>query len=150
MDDIHEQTVEPDLVESGKRKRPNKSAEKSRKNFSALREMVEKTIDSTVEFEALINIGGRNISDSFIIYDEFQDTERFQAKALLTRVGNNSKVVAMGDPFQVNNPHLNVTSNGLSYSASKLAGSDLACVVTLDKSEIVRSPAALEIAACFE
>ena len=95
-------------------------------------------------------MGGRSIEGSFMIYDEFQDMERSQAKTLLARIGDGSKIVILGDPNQTTNPHLNKTSNGLSYSASKLAGNSLAAVITFQgKQEIVRSPAAKAIAECF-
>lgn len=100
------------------------------------------------EFEPVIFMGGRSIENSFMIYDEFQDMERGQARALLSRIGNDSKIVVLGDPHQTTNPHLNKTSNGLSYSASKLAGDSLAAVVSFDEvKEIVRSDAAKHIAA---
>ena len=102
------------------------------------------------EFEPVILMGGRSIEGSFMIYDEFQDMERSQAKTLLARIGDGSKIVILGDPNQTTNPHLNKTSNGLSYSASKLAGNSLAAVITFQgKQEIVRSPAAKAIAECF-
>lgn len=106
-----------------------------------LKNQVELTLRNYFEFEPLINMGGRSLSDMFIILDEFQDTERRQAKALLTRIGNNSKVVAMGDPFQTTNPHLDANSNGLSFSASRLAGKPEAAVITFLPSEIERSKA---------
>lgn len=100
------------------------------------------------EFEPVIFMGGRSIENSFMIYDEFQDMERGQARALLSRIGNDSKIVILGDPHQTTNPHLNKTSNGLSYSASKLASDPLAAVVSFDEvREIVRSDAAKHIAA---
>ena len=99
------------------------------------------------EFEPVIYMGGRSIENSFMIYDEFQDMERSQARALLSRIGNDSKIVILGDPNQTTNPHLNKTSNGLSYSASKLAGDTLTAVISFDQTrEIVRSPAAKHIA----
>ena len=99
------------------------------------------------EFEPIIYMGGRSIENSFMIYDEFQDMERGQARALLSRIGNDSKIIILGDPSQTTNPHLNRTSNGLSYSASKLAGDPLAAVVSFDQTrEIVRSAAAKHIA----
>ena len=99
------------------------------------------------EFEPVIYMGGRSIENSFMVFDEFQDMERGQARALLSRIGNNSKIVVMGDPHQTSNPHLNRTSNGLSYSASKLAGDPMAAVISFDETgEIVRSDAAKHIA----
>ena len=114
---------------------------------SSIKTLVEQYRERYFEFEPIIYMGGRSISGSFMIYDEFQDMERGQAKALLSRVGNNSKIVILGDPNQTTNPHLNRTSNGLSYSASKLAGDPLTAVVSFDQSrEIVRSAAARHIA----
>ena len=115
-----------------------------------LKTIVEDFQKRYFEFEPVIYMGGRSIENSFMIYDEFQDMERGQAKALLSRVGNNSKIVIMGDPNQTTNPHLNKTSNGLSYTASKLAGDPLTAVISFDKSrEVVRSIAAKHIAERF-
>lgn len=112
-----------------------------------LKAMVEDFEKRYFEFEPVIYMGGRSIENSFMIYDEFQDMERGQARALLSRIGNNSKIVILGDPSQTTNPHLNKTSNGLSYSASKLAGDPLAAVISFDKTrEVVRSVAAKHIA----
>lgn len=108
---------------------------------------VSEALESYFEYESIIYMGGRSISNSFIIYDEFQDVERYQARALLSRIGDGSKIVVSGDPTQITNPHLNRTSNGLSYSASKLAGKPEAIIVTLHEDEIVRSSAAQAIAA---
>ncbi|MDO5480811.1 MAG: PhoH family protein [Candidatus Saccharibacteria bacterium] len=108
---------------------------------------VDNCLNNYFQFTPMINMGGRSIANSFIIFDEFQDTERHQAKALLSRIGDHSKVVIMGDPTQITNPHLNRTSNGLSYIASKLAGSPLVSVITFDDTtEVVRSRAAQAIA----
>ncbi len=121
------------------------------KNASACRDCLDRRVgealESYFEYESIIYMGGRSISNSFIILDEFQDTERYQARALLSRIGNGSKIVVSGDPTQITNPHLNRTSNGLSYSASKLAGKPEAIIVTLHEDEIVRSSAAQAIAA---
>ena len=130
---------------------PEKLKDKgSMKNASACRDCrdrhVGEVLDSYFEYESIIYMGGRSISNSFIILDEFQDTERYQARALLSRIGNGSKIVVSGDPTQITNPHLNRTSNGLSYSASRLAGKPEAIIVTLNENEIVRSAAAQAIA----
>lgn len=129
-------------LDCGKNKR--KGGGQSNPSVKAL---VEQYRERYFEFEPIIYMGGRSISGSFMIYDEFQDMERGQARALLSRIGNDSKIVILGDPCQTTNPHLNRTSNGLSYSASKLAGDPLTAVVSFDNnSEIVRSVAARHIA----
>ena len=120
-----------------------------KKRGTALKSQVEQTLKEYFEFEPLINMGGRSLSDMFLIFDEFQDTERYQATALLSRLGNNTKAIALGDPFQTTNPHLGPTSNGLSYSASRLAGKPEAAVITLFPEEIERSDATRAIASYF-
>lgn len=102
------------------------------------------------EFDAVINMGGRSINDSFIIYDEFQDTERSQARALLTRIGRGSKNIVMGDPSQFTNPHLSRSSNGLVYASNVFSNSDLAATITMLPNECERSAAAKAIAKIFE
>ncbi len=129
----------------------NKKNEEDQKKSTPKRDCLDRKVadilDKFFEYESIIYMGGRSISNSFIIYDEFQDTERYQARALLSRIGDGSKVIISGDPTQITNPHLNRTSNGLSYSASKLAGKPEAIVVTLFEEDIVRSSAARAIAA---
>lgn len=124
------------------------------KNAAACRDCLDRrvgeTLDSYFEYEPIIYMGGRSISNSFIILDEFQDTERYQARALLSRIGNGSKIIVSGDPTQITNPHLNRTSNGLSFSASRLAGKPEAIVITMNENEIVRSEAAKAIASYFK
>ena len=120
------------------------------RNLGGIDVIVEEYRERYFEFEALVFMGGRSIQNSFMIYDEFQDMERGQARALLSRIGNGSKIIISGDPYQTTNPHLNRTSNGLSYSASKLAGDSLAAVISFDSArEVVRSPAAKHIAERF-
>lgn len=104
-------------------------------------------VDRYFEFQPLINMGGRSISNSLIFYDEFQDVERFQARELVSRIGNGSKIVIAGDPTQLSNPHLNRTSNGLNYIATKLADKPYASIITCDEEdEIVRHWVLREIA----
>ena len=108
--------------------------------------MVEKYIEDHCELVSIINMGGRNISDAWIFYDEAQDMERFQINQLMKRIGNGSKMIITGDPNQVFNRHMNSHSNGLSYAATKMAGSPFAAVITMTEDEITRSVAAQEIA----
>ncbi len=125
----------------------NKRSDANKEKEVPLKTLVDEFEKKYFEFEPVIYMGGRSIENSFMIYDEFQDMERGQARALLSRIGNNSKIVILGDPNQTTNPHLNKTSNGLSYIASKMAGDSLVAVVTFDKTrEVVRSKAAKHIA----
>lgn len=131
------------LMDQAKIKRTDASKDKE----VPLKMLVDDFEKRYFEFEPVIYMGGRSIENSFMIYDEFQDMERGQARALLSRIGNNSKIVILGDPKQTTNPHLNKTSNGLSYIASKMAGDSLAAVISFDRTrEVVRSKAAKHIA----
>ncbi len=114
--------------------------------LSQLKEWTQKIIKKLIEFVSVINMGGRNISDSWIIYDEAQDLERFQMNQLMKRIGDKSKMIITGDPHQVFNRHMNERSNGLSYAATKMAGSPYAAIISMyKKSEVTRSAAAQEI-----
>ena len=106
-------------------------------------------IQKYIELCPIINMGGRNISDAWIIFDEAQDLERGQIIQLMERLAERSKMIIIGDPAQVTNHHMNETSNGVSYAASKMAGSWTTAVVTMYKEEIRRCEAAIEIANRF-
>lgn len=111
-----------------------------------IKKKVEFALQDHFEFVSIINMGGRSISDCWIIYDEAQDMERFQINQLMKRIGEGSKMVITGDPHQVFNKHMDYHSNGLMYAATKMAGSPYAAVVTMTEGEITRSDAAREIA----
>lgn len=115
-----------------------------------IRRKVELAIQDHFEFVSIINMGGRSISDCWIIYDEAQDMERFQINQLMKRIGEGSKMIITGDPHQVFNKHMDYHSNGLMYAATKMAGSPFAAVITMLEDEITRSEAAREIARCLD
>jgi len=91
-----------------------------------------------VELEALTYIRGRSIPDQFVIIDEAQNLTPHEVKTIISRAGENTKMVLTGDPNQIDNPYLDSSSNGLSYAVEKLKGLPLYGHVTLSKSE--RSP----------
>jgi len=94
--------------------------------------------DQHVELEALTYIRGRSIPDQFVIIDEAQNLTPHEVKTIISRAGENTKMVLTGDPNQIDNPYLDSSSNGLSYAVEKLKGQPLYGHVTLSKSE--RSP----------
>lgn len=108
---------------------------------------MEEFIRDAIEFVPLVEMGGRSLSERFVIYDEVQDMTPTQARALVTRLGDRSKMVIMGDLSQINNPHLSRTNNGLYYLLNRLAGKTPGvAVVNLETDEIVRHPLLREIA----
>ena len=72
--------------------------------------------------------------------DEAQNISKEEAKAILTRIGQGTKIVLTGDVEQIDNDRLDAQNNGLSYIIEKFKESDLAGHVTLTKGE--RSPLA--------
>ena len=97
-----------------------------------------------LKIEALTYIRGRSIPAGFIIIDEAQNLTPLEIKTIVTRAGENTKIVFTGDPQQIDSPYLDANTNGLTYLAEKLKGEEISGHITLIKGE--RSPLA-EIAA---
>ncbi|MFN3284483.1 MAG: PhoH family protein, partial [Pseudothermotoga sp.] len=70
-----------------------------------------------MELGALSFIRGRSIPDQYIIVDEAQNLTPHEVKTILTRAGRNTKIVLLGDPYQIDTPYLDKDSNGLVYRA---------------------------------
>lgn len=87
---------------------------------------------------------GRNIPNAFIIVDETQNLDVEHVKTLATRIGDGSKVVFNGDPYQIDARYLDQEKNGLVYLTRRLLGQPSFSAVVLKKGE--RSPAS-ELAA---
>jgi PhoH-like ATPase len=88
-----------------------------------------------IEIEALAYIRGRSISDAFVIIDEAQNLTAHEVKTIITRIGENTKIVLTGDIEQIDNVYTNETSNGLTYAIEKLKNSTLTGHVTFKKGE---------------
>jgi len=91
--------------------------------------------EGMIEVEALTYIRGRSIPNQFIIIDEAQNLSKHEAKTILTRMGEDSKIVLTGDPQQIDSPYLDQYSNGLTYVVEKFKDQVLAGHVTLTKGE---------------
>ena len=91
--------------------------------------------DGTIQVEALTYIRGRSISNAFIIVDEAQNLTTHELKTIITRVGENTKIILTGDIEQIDSVYLDSTSNGLSYAVEKMKPHNLAGHVTLVKGE---------------
>lgn len=93
------------------------------------------TDNGTIEIEALTYIRGRSIANSFIIIDEAQNLSAHELKTILTRVGENTKIVLTGDIEQIDNAYVDETSNGLTYAIEKFKKYELSGHITLVKGE---------------
>jgi PhoH-like ATPase len=88
-----------------------------------------------IEVEALTYIRGRSISNAYIIIDESQNLSLHEIKTILTRVGENTKIILTGDVEQIDNLFLDETSNGLVHIVEKFKKHDLSGHMTLQKGE---------------
>lgn len=91
--------------------------------------------EGKIVMEALTYMRGRSIPNQFIIVDEAQNLTPHEIKTIISRAGHGTKMVLTGDPYQIDNPYLDASSNGLSYAAERLKEHPLHGHVTLTKSE---------------
>lgn len=97
---------------------------------------IEKLIaDGRLVLEPLTYIRGRSIPHQFMIVDEAQNLTPHEVKTIVSRVGEGTKLILTGDIGQIDNPYLDSSSNGLSYTVEKMKGLGLVGHVMLAKSE---------------
>ena len=103
--------------------------------------MVEDLFESgVIELCPLYAIRGRTLFKSFLILDEAQNASKGLIRDVITRAGEGSKVVIMGDPKQIDVPTLSKYTNGLQYCKQTMFSSDLTAVIQYTEEDCVRSP----------
>lgn len=80
-------------------------------------------------------IRGRSLSSIMFIIDEAQNLTPHEVKTIITRAGENTKIVFTGDVHQIDTPYLDENSNGLAYLIDRLKGESLFAHVKLEKGE---------------
>ena len=110
---------------------------KSHLNFGGaeVKRIEELQTSKKLEIEALAYIRGRSLSETFCIVDEAQNLTPHEIKTIITRAGENTKMVFTGDLQQIDSPYLDTQSNGLAYMIDKMSGQDLFAHVNLLKGE---------------
>ncbi len=83
----------------------------------------------------LAYIRGRSLSNIYFIIDEAQNLTPHEIKTIITRAGENCKLIFTGDIFQIDTPYLDSQSNGLSYMIDKLKGQEIYAHINLEKGE---------------
>ena len=99
-----------------------------------------------VRIEAVGYLRGRSISRSYLIVDEAQNLTVNQALEIVTRAGEGTKVVLLGDPNQIDARYLDKRNNGLVFTAEKMKGSPLCAQITFEEDEAQRSALCIEAA----
>jgi PhoH-like ATPase len=99
-----------------------------------------KKISDALESEKLVitplaYIRGRSISNVFFIVDEAQNLTPHEVKTIITRAGENTKIIFTGDIYQIDTPYLDSQSNGLSYLIDKIKHHAIYAHVRLEKGE---------------
>ena len=89
----------------------------------------------SIVVEALSYIRGRSIANQFMIIDEAQNLTPLEAKTIITRVGHGTKIVFTGDPYQIDNPYVDSSSNGFNYVVSRFRAETVAAHIELQKGE---------------
>ena len=114
------------IIESGKQQ-----------NLKSIDQLLNNKV---IEIEALTYIRGRSLPRQFIIIDEAQNLTPHEVKTVVSRAGEDTKVILCGDPYQIDSPYLDAESNGLSYLVESFKSVSLAGHITLSQTE--RSPLA--------
>lgn len=102
------------------------------KAFKAIDQMVE---TEKIHITPLTYIRGRSMSNVIFIVDEAQNLTPHEIKTIITRAGENTKIIFTGDIMQIDSPYLDSHSNGLTTMIEKLKGSRPFAHVTLEKGE---------------
>jgi len=88
-----------------------------------------------MEIEPLTYIRGRSIPNQYLIVDEAQNLTPHEIKTIVTRAGEGTKVVLTGDPYQIDNPYVDSSSNGLTYVVERFKEQAISGHVTMMKGE---------------
>jgi len=102
------------------------------REFLNITDMVNK---EKLMIQPLAYIRGRSLSNIYFIVDEAQNLTPHEIKTIITRAGENTKIVFTGDVNQIDTPYLDSQSNGLSYLIDKVQGHELYAHITLEKGE---------------
>jgi PhoH-like ATPase len=108
------------------------SGQRDRRSGQSHRDLVDMGF---LAIEPLTYIRGRSIPNQFMIVDEAQNLTPHEVKTIVTRVGDNTKIILTGDPYQIDNPYVDSSNNGLTTVVERFKGQPLAGTVTLLKGE---------------
>ncbi len=99
-----------------------------------------KKVDELVQADKLTivplaYIRGRSLNNVIFIIDEAQNLTPHEIKTIITRAGENTKIIFTGDIFQIDTPYLDAQSNGLSYLVDRMNNNDVYAHINLEKGE---------------
>lgn len=104
-------------------------------NSPQVRNIEDMLSDEKLVIEALAYIRGRSLSNVICIIDEAQNLTPQEIKTVITRAGENTRMIFTGDVHQIDSPYLDTRSNGLSYMIERMRGESLFAHVNLVQGE---------------
>lgn len=122
---------EEESAENGRYKKNGKKVQK-RALFPTLDELVYRR---KISLEAITYMRGRSIPYQFIFIDEVQNLTPHEVKTIISRVGEGSKIILTGDPYQIDSPYLDFLSNGLMVASQRFKGQAVFGTAFLETSE---------------
>ncbi len=128
----HLETVREEGKYSRYEKKRGKKKEGERAGLKSLDDMI---YSGKISLEAITYMRGRSIPYQYILIDEVQNLTPHEVKTLITRVGEGSKMILCGDPYQIDSPYLDFSSNGLTVASNAFKGQRLFGTVFLETSE---------------
>lgn len=132
----HLKDIEEEYKGRGDRKKKKSYfKEAERTDIAGLEPMQELMRHDKLSLEAITYMRGRSIPYQYIIIDEVQNLTPHEVKTLITRVGEGSKIILTGDPYQIDSPYLDFSSNGLVITSEKFKGQSIFGTVYLETSE---------------
>jgi PhoH-like ATPase len=128
---------EPEFVKgkNNKHKEKHKHNQNGAKRSRSLMPLDELIYRGKISLEAITYMRGRSIPYQYILIDEAQNLTPHEVKTIVSRVGEGSKIILCGDPYQIDVPYLDFSSNGLVTASEKFKGQNLFGSVYLSVSE---------------
>jgi PhoH-like ATPase len=106
--------------------------QKEKKRGRSYKELMDLGI---VQIEPLTYIRGRSIPQQYMIVDEAQNLTPHEVKTIISRAGEGTKIVLTGDPYQIDNPYVDQTNNGLIHVVNRFRAEKIAAHVVLTRGE---------------
>jgi PhoH-like ATPase len=116
----------------GKSRRGKGGFYEDKKEIRSLDQLIDQR---KVSLDAITYMRGRSIAQQFIFIDEVQNLTTHEVKTLLSRVGEGSKIVLSGDPYQIDVPYLDFSTNGLVVATDRFKGQSIFGTVFMPTSE---------------
>jgi len=133
---MHLSDIEEDRYDRRNKNKKNiDRRDKKQQQQGTLRSMDELVKHGKLSLEAITYMRGRSIPYQYILIDEVQNLTPHEVKTLVSRVGEGSKIVLAGDPYQIDSPYLDFISNGLVVTSERFRGQRIFGTVYLQVSE---------------